>query len=202
MSNAKKKHGPLCRNCHNYLKSWGKGKKEREGVLLPFQRLGSLWEVLRCSGAWGGELCSVFCLHPSEVWDLLRGQWEVAGKAAWSSGGEPIMARLEGVEFILLNLVMPTTSPFPRHLSGWAYFKDLSWHHHILKELSIIELLIQVGTCTEPGSPTSLWKHMFAWKPSNQRQSLPGASIRSLLEKGIYLYSQAVRDLCNEIISN
>ena len=157
--------------------------------------------MLWCSGVWG-ELCLIFCLKASGVWDLFRGQQRGGGQGGVICGQTAYYSMLGENGFILPNLKTPATSPFPRHLWGWACCKDLSWHHCILKERSIIELLIQVGTCTGPRSPTSLWKHMFAWKPSNQKQSLPGASIGSLLEKGIYLYSRAVRDLCNEIISN
>lgn len=155
------------------------------------------FDAQRCEG----ERCSAFCLNCSGVWDLLSRQSGMAGKPVWCAGRVPIVLGESGM-YSSQPHPPPATSPFPRHLWGWACFKDWSWHHRILKELSIIELLIQVGTCTRPRSPTSLWKHMFAWKPSNQKQSLPGASIGSLLEKGIYLYSRAVRDLWNEIISN
>lgn len=153
------------------------------------------------------ELCLIFCPNPSGIWDLPAGGCGDGGAKQCALQGEnQLQCAWRGWHLFcwtsfLLHITL-ATSPFLRRLWGWAYFKDLSLHHRILKERSIIELLIQVGTCTRSGSPTSLWKHMFALKPSNQKQILIGASVGSLLEKAIYLYSQVSRDLWNEIISN
>lgn len=156
---------------------WRKGIKEREkkeSILFLFQCLRTLWEGL------GVPESNEFMYQDhwfKPHWDLGFAQW-----AAGREWGKPVLpmekedqlwpAWKEMGELVLIpfsafhNYGCLT---FLRHLWAWTCFTDLSLYQHICKELSVIELLIQVGTCTRPRSPTSLWKHMFAVKRSDKK---------------------------------